>query len=126
MRYIGRRRSSGKATWRARPRWRVSKGAFIALGPGKADLLEAIARGGSISAAAQAIGMSYRRAWTLVDTMNACFAAPLVATSRQRRKGASLTPHGRKVLRLYRRIEARSLHSARSDLAALTSLLRRA
>jgi hypothetical protein len=50
----------------------------IAMGPGKADLLEAIAREGSISAAGRALGMSYRRAWLLVDTMNRCFRAPLV------------------------------------------------
>jgi molybdate transport system regulatory protein len=116
--------ASRTPAWHARPRWRIAKGSFIALGPGKADLLEAISKRGSISAAAAAIGMSYRRAWTLVDTMNSCFARPLVATSRQRRKGALLTPDGRKVLRLYRRIESRSLRSSRSDLAALTSLLR--
>jgi len=111
--------------WQARPRWRVTRGGVIALGPGKADLLEAIGKSGSISAAAASLGMSYRRAWTLVDTMNACFARPLVATSRERRKGAALTPEGREALRLYRRIEAQSLRSVRSDLAALGALLRR-
>ena len=48
-----------------------------AMGPGKADLLEAIARTGSISAAGRALGMSYRRAWLLVDAMNRCWAEPL-------------------------------------------------
>ncbi|MFY8195818.1 MAG: winged helix-turn-helix domain-containing protein, partial [Novosphingobium sp.] len=52
----------------------------IAMGPGKADLLEAIAREGSISAAARAMDMSYRRAWLLVDTMNRCWQEPLVET----------------------------------------------
>ena len=108
-----------------RPRWRVTLGDRIALGPGKADLLEEIARTGSISAAAAALGMSYRRAWILADTMNACFARPLVATSRERRKGATLTKEGRKVLRLYRRIESKGLRAVRPDLAALATLLRR-
>ena len=53
----------------------------IAMGPGKADLLDAIARHGSISAAARALGMSYRRAWLLVDTMNRCWDSPLVETA---------------------------------------------
>jgi len=111
--------------WQARPRWRVQRGAEIALGPGKVDLLEAIERAGSISGAAQALGMSYRRAWTLVSTMNGCFAEPLVATAAERRSGARLTAQGRLVLRLYRRIEAESLRAARADLAALRRLLLR-
>ena len=68
----------------------------IAMGPGKADLLEAIAREGSISAAGRALGMSYRRAWMLVDTMNRCFRAPLVEThpGGGKNAGAQLTPEG--------------------------------
>jgi molybdate transport system regulatory protein len=53
-------------------------GSEIAMGPGKAVLLQAIGRTGSISAAGRALGMSYRRAWLLVDTMNRCFGKPLV------------------------------------------------
>ena len=53
----------------------------IAMGPGKADLIEAIAAHGSISAAARAIGMSYRRAWLLVDTLNRCWNEPIVETA---------------------------------------------
>src|SRR3546814_17276525 len=53
----------------------------IAMGPGKADLLEAISAQGSISAAGRALGMSYRRTWLLVDVMNRCFRAPLVETA---------------------------------------------
>ncbi len=52
----------------------------IAFGPGKADLLEAIERTGSISQAAKSMNMSYRRAWQLVDTMNQCFETALVET----------------------------------------------
>jgi molybdate transport system regulatory protein len=123
---MGHNRRPGRhGASQVRPRWRVTLGDRIALGPGKADLLEAIARTGSISAAAAALGMSYRRAWVLADTMNACFAQPLVATSRERRKGATLTKDGRKVLRLYRRIEAKSLRSTHPDLTTLAAMLRR-
>jgi molybdate transport system regulatory protein len=112
-----------RGAWEARPRWRVSRGSRSALGPGKADLLEAIAATGSISGAAVRLGMSYRRAWILVATMNAAFRLPLVATSDRRRAGAALTPAGRRALGLYRRIEAASLTAARRDLEALRKLL---
>ena len=64
----------------------------IAMGPGKAALLRAIQRTGSISAAGRELGMSYRRAWLLVDTMNRCFAAPLVKA--QSGSGARVTAAG--------------------------------
>lgn len=111
-------------TWAARPRWRISRGSTIAFGPGKADLLEAIGRAGSITSGARALGMSYRRAWLLVETMNACFASPLIVTSKWRGGGARLTPAGRKALRLYRDIEARSEAAAKPRLAALRGLLK--
>ncbi|MGD8790382.1 MAG: LysR family transcriptional regulator, partial [Burkholderiales bacterium] len=63
-----------------KPQLRISFRKSIAMGPGKADLLDAIAESGSISAAARKLGMSYRRAWVLVDTMNASFRSPLVET----------------------------------------------
>jgi molybdate transport system regulatory protein len=86
-----------------------------ALGPGKADLLERIDRTGSISAAAKSMGMSYRRAWLLVDQMNACFAAPLVAATAGGvgGGGAGLSPEGRGMLALYR-----MLQSDLTDIAA--------
>ena len=76
----------------------------IAMGPGKADLLEAIAREGSISAAGRALGMSYRRTWLLVDTMNRCFELPLVETypGGGKQAGARLTPEGSAALAAYR------------------------
>ena len=76
----------------------------IAIGPGKADLLEAIAATGSISAAGRRMGLSYRRAWLLVDTMNRAFAAPLVVASKGGAKGggAALTEGGATVLAAYR------------------------
>jgi len=118
-------RAAGRRdAWDVRPRWRLSHGATIALGPGKADLLEAIDRTGSISAGARAMGMSYRRAWLLVDTMNRSFLRPLVATSKWRGEGASLTPEGKRVLRLYRGLETRSLKTGRPLLAELRKLLK--
>jgi molybdate transport system regulatory protein len=112
--------------WEARPRWRLICGQEIALGPGKADLLEAIQRHGSITAAARELGMSYRRAWVLVETMNLCFATPLVATSRWRGRGASLSEAGRQVLDLYRDLERKSLRASRQPLRLLEALMRTA
>src|SRR5262245_2743440 len=114
-----------KGAWQARSRWRITRGREIALGPGKADLLEAIGRLGSISAAARALGMSYRRAWVLVDTMNRCFVRPLVITSRWRGAGASLSRLGREVLRLYRAAERDSRRAARRPLRRLLAAVRR-
>ena len=76
----------------------------IAMGPGKADLLEAIQREGSISAAGRAMNMSYRRAWLLVDTMNRCFRAPLVEThpGGGKQAGAKLSAAGVAALAAYR------------------------
>jgi molybdate transport system regulatory protein len=91
-----------------RPRIRVvSQDGTIVLGPGKADLLDAIARTGSIRAAASDLEMSYMRAWTLVRVMNAAFRSPLVAKVRggSEQGGARLTDRGQDVLDLYRRME---------------------
>lgn len=87
------------------------------MGPGKADLLEAIDTHGSISAAGRAMGMSYRRAWLLVSTMNACFRSPLVITSKGGAEGGSaeLTKTGRTVLTAYRRLA----EQARATFATL-------
>jgi molybdate transport system regulatory protein len=107
-------------------RLRISKGDDIAIGPGKIELLEAIARTGSITAAAKALGMSYRRAWLLVDMMNRCFASPVVdaETGGPRGGGTRLTPLGEDVMRCYRRIEAAAEAANAADLAALIRLLR--
>ncbi len=99
----------------------------IAMGPGKADLLEAIEREGSISKAGQAMGMSYRRTWLLVDAMNRCWAERLVETTAGggRDRGARLSECGRAVLSLYRAIE-RDLDQAvaGAPLTQLRALLR--
>ena len=78
-------------------------GEEIAMGPGKADLLDAIAGEGSISAAGRRLKMSYRRCWLLVDVMNRCWARPLVATSTE---GARLTEFGQQILAGYRAMQA--------------------
>ena len=94
-----------------RPRIRIVRDDdTIVLGPGKADLLEAISRTGSIRAAAEDLKMSYMRAWTLVRTMNAAFRSPLVEKERggADQGGATLTPSGRRVLHLYRQMEAKA------------------
>jgi molybdate transport system regulatory protein len=93
-----------------RPRIRATRGDVILLGPGKADLLEAIAESGSIRSAAEVIGMSYMRAWTLVRTMNENFRERLVEPLRggARHGGAIVTPLGREVLSLYRKMEERA------------------
>ena len=79
----------------------------IAMGPGKADLLDAIRAHGSISAAARTIGMSYRRAWLLVDAMNRCWQEPIVETvpGSSHGGGARLTGFGAKILRHYRALQ---------------------
>lgn len=100
-------------------------GRISAIGPGKADLLEAIERGGSISAAARLMGMSYKRAWDLVDTMNQCFQQPLVitATGGNHGGGAQVTEFGYEVLRRYREIEAKANNLVKADILDLMSLL---
>lgn len=93
-----------------RPRIRVYHGEEIALGPGKVDLLEAIARAGTLAEAARRLGMSYMRAWKLLQTMNGCFREPLVDTARggAGHGHATLTDTGRAALTLYRRMEEES------------------
>ena len=88
---------------------RLYCGDEIAMGPGKADLLDAIKAHGSISAAGRAMDMSYRRAWLLVDTMNRCWREPLVATAPgvAHGGGARLTEFGEKVLTHYRNLQAK-------------------
>ena len=95
------------------------------LGPGKAELLEQIAAAGSIAAAGRRMGMSYKRAWLLVEALNASFAEPLVESSRggAGHGGAVLTPTGERVLRLYRRMVAQATSSSEDEVAELRRLL---
>src|SRR5437667_11773630 len=102
-------------------RVRITKGDDIAIGPGKVDLLEAIAATGSITAAARRLGMSYRRAWLLVDTMNRCFKKPVVdaETGGTRGGGTRLTAVGAEALQRYRRIEKLAASAAAIELRKL-------
>lgn len=95
------------------------------LGPGKAELLGLIEETGSIAAAGRRLGMSYKRAWLLVETMNAMFAEPVVERSRggASHGGARLTPSGMKVLALYRDVGAKALAAAAQDIDTLEKLM---
>ena len=106
---------------------RIDFGADRALGPGKIRLLEAIGKTGSISRAGRALGMSYRRAWLLIDDMNRSFRAPVVATQPGGVKGggAALTAFGVALIENYRAIEAQAAAAAMPRLQALENSLRR-
>ena len=109
-----------------RPRLRIVAGKNIAFGPGKADLLEALEKTGSITRAANNLGMSYMRAWTLIRTMNRCFCEPLVEAVRGGTRGgggARLTTTGRQVLELYRQMDEKCLESVQPQWRKLQRLL---
>jgi molybdate transport system regulatory protein len=108
-----------------RLRLRIIFGAGTPLGPGKADLLAAIGRTGSISAAGRDLGMSYRRAWILVQQMNHAFRGKLVTTGIGGRRGggARLTVLGADVLKRYRAMERRAAESIARDRRAFARLL---
>ena len=110
-----------------RPRLRIIAGKNIAFGPGKAGLLEALEKTGSITKAAAQLGMSYMRAWTLIRTMNQSFRRPLVEAVRGGTRGgggARLTATGRQVLALYRRMDNQCLAAIQPDWRNLQKLLR--
>jgi molybdate transport system regulatory protein len=122
------KRTSGKRVRTGggpKPQIRIMFRKAIAMGPGKADLLRAIEDSGSISAAARDLGMSYRRAWLLVDTMNQCFKSPVVETltGGQKGGGAQVTDLGREVLERYVAMEAKAAASVRKDMAAFVRLM---
>lgn len=97
----------------------LSETAYI--GPGRADLLELIAAHGSIAAAGKAMGMSYKRAWGLVQALNAGFGRPLVESSRggAAQGGAHLTEAGRLVLARYRAMQDKTRQAIAGDVVAL-------
>jgi molybdate transport system regulatory protein len=99
-------------------RIRIAVGENIAIGQGKADLLEAIGRTGSISAAARELDMSYRKAWMLVDEMNQCFPSPVVTAIKGglRGGGAQVTDLGQEALTRFRRIVAKASAAIDSDV----------
>jgi molybdate transport system regulatory protein len=95
------------------------------LGPGKIALLEAIQHRGSIAAAGRDFGMSYRRAWLLVDELNRMFSAPLVETHGGGRNGggAALTGLGGDVVALYREAERKMSFSAMGEIERIEASL---
>jgi len=106
-------------------RFRIYFDADMMLGPGKADLLQGIHETGSIAAAGRRMGMSYKRAWYLVDTLNRIFSEPLVHSAKGGKAGggASLTPTGLQVLEAYRRMQANVARAIEGDVAHLETLI---
>lgn len=104
---------------------RLLFGRSTVVGPGKAELLALIESAGSISAAGRAMGMSYKKAWYLVDTMNRSFKSPVVEACKGGRGGgrARLTAMGRDVLARYRKLEARAAKTCAAELKDLGKLL---
>ena len=98
-----------------------------AIGPGKAELIARIAQTGSISAAARAMGMSYRRAWQLVEALNRDFREPIVITAvgGTRGGGARITPFGRRRVAAFRAMEAKASAAIAADLQRFHKHLRR-
>jgi molybdate transport system regulatory protein len=96
-----------------------------ALGPGKIRLLETIGKTGSISQAGRRLGMSYRRAWLLVDDVNRSFRNPVVIKKPggARGGGAALTPFGRELIEKYRSIETKATTAAHRQLRDLKGSL---
>lgn len=89
-----------------------------AMGPGKAELVERIGATGSISAAARDMGMSYRRAWQLVEALNRTFREPVITTAvgGTRGGGAEVTPFGRRMVAEYRRMERKASAAIAAEL----------
>ncbi len=108
-------------------RIRVVGTAGDALGPGKAQLLEAVARTGSLRQAAAELEMSYMKAWRLANAMNVNFRSPLLETSRggNLRGGTQLTALGQKALAAYHRMTARATEAAQKEWKALAVLLKK-
>ena len=106
-------------------RLRIKRRDIIAIGPGKVSLLESIARTGSISAAGRELGMSYRRAWLLVDEINRSLIEPAVSTAAGGAKGGgtSLTPVGEELVQRYRAVEDIAMSAAAAELKRLARLI---
>jgi molybdate transport system regulatory protein len=109
------------------PRLRVKVGEEIALGPGRAELLGLVEQTGSITEAARHMGMSYMRAWQLIQSMNRGFKRALVTTTRggKRGGGAVVTEVGRTALGLYQEMERGSLRGCEGSWRKLQQLLQR-
>lgn len=121
------RSSSSGARPTVKFRMRISASDVIAVGPGKISLLEAIGETGSLTAAAKQLDMSYRRAWMLLDELNRSLRQPAVASAKggQHGGGSELTPVGRQVIELYRRIEQTAAKACATDIKRLLALVAR-
>ncbi len=110
-----------------RLRMRVMAGEVIAIGPGKVALLEAIAVTGSLTGAAKHLGMSYRRAWVLLDELNRSLRTPAVDSAKggEGGGGSELTDCGRELVALYRRIEDGARLACAADIRRLLGLVAR-
>lgn len=106
---------------------RVLGASAPAMGPGKADLIERIGRTGSISAAAREMGMSYRRAWQLVESLNDTFREPVVTTAigGARGGGARVTPFGEDLVTRFRAMERKASAAIAGDLRRYAAHLRK-
>ena len=106
---------------------RVDFGTSRSIGPGKIRLLEAVEHTGSISQAGRSLGMSYRRAWLLIDDMNQCFRHPVVSAKPggSQGGGAVLTEFGAELVRDYRAIETAAEEAAKKRLRGLEAALRK-
>jgi len=106
---------------------RIDFGSRRSIGPGKIRLLEEIGRGGSISQAGRSLGMSYRRAWLLIDDLNRCFRQPVVRAKSggSQGGGAVLTEFGAGLVRDYRAIETAAAAAAKPRLRGLQTALRK-
>lgn len=118
--------SAANALNQVRWRMRIMSNNVIAIGPGKITLLEAVRDQGSITAAAKSLGMSYRRAWLLLDEINSSLANPATISSHGGARGGTslLTEVGAQVIALYRRIEAQATAANAQELEALMKLLK--
>ena len=96
------------------------------MGPGKAELITRIGQTGSISAAARAMGMSYRRAWQLVEALNKAYREPVISTAIGGRRGggARVTVFGRQLVIRFRAMERKAAAAIASDLQRFTAYLR--
>lgn len=121
-----KRRSKPETPVKVRWRMRVLYGDLIAIGPGKVSLLEAVRDYGSITAAAKSLGMSYRRAWLLLNDINSALASPAIVSSHGGASGGTsqLTEIGEQVIALYRQIEQQASAANQKELSQLLGLLK--
>lgn len=123
-----KRTTAGKAAANAPPvvRFRIDLGATLAIGPGKISLLEKIGETGSLSEAARVLGMSYRRAWQLLASLNESSREPVTDARKggNHGGGSQLTAFGRRLIRLYRAFDAETQRRARVAFAPIRSRAR--